>query len=188
GRLVTTVPPRRRSRPPRRPHWPDTTYTRVPGVRRTGRRTRSDLHAAARMPIISGPVAAVSANCWPIANCAITSTVMMLVPPRPAAGRHQGGHRVVEFEVLGDGLVVVTDVDAQHRATEGVESLLHKLQVIDFRPTRCTPLDPSVEDDDLAFKIRQADLLTLLHQRRAGEVRQRGTFLLCVDNLGLASW
>src|SRR5699024_12639727 len=29
-RLVTTVPPRRRSRPPRRPHWPDTTYTRVP--------------------------------------------------------------------------------------------------------------------------------------------------------------
>lgn len=35
-RLVATVPPRRRSRPPRRPHWPDTTYTRVPGVRRTG--------------------------------------------------------------------------------------------------------------------------------------------------------
>lgn len=59
-----------------------------------------------------------------------------------------------------------------------------KLQVIDFRPTRCTPLAPSVEDDDLAFKNRQADLLTLLHQRRAGEVRQRGTFLLCVDNLG----
>ncbi|OFR94235.1 hypothetical protein HMPREF3122_01990 [Corynebacterium sp. HMSC11H10] len=98
------------------------------------------------------------------------------------------GHRVVEFEVLGDGLVVVTDVDAQHRATEGVESLLDKLQVIDFRPARCTPLAPSVEDDDLAFKIRQADLLTFLHQRRAGEARQRRTFLLCVDNLGLASW
>ena len=98
------------------------------------------------------------------------------------------GHRVVEFEVLGDGLVVVTDVDAQHRATEGVESLLDKLQVIDFRLTRCTPLALSVEDDDLAFKIRQAYLITLLHQRRAGEIRQRGTFLLCADNLGLASW
>ena len=70
----------------------------------------------------------------------------------------------------------------------GIESLLDKLQVIDFRLTRCTPLALSVEDDDLAFKIRQAYLITLLHQRRAGEIRQRGTFLLYADNLGLASW
>src|SRR5699024_10479925 len=94
------------------------------------------------------------------------------------------GPRVGGDEVLGGGLVVVTDVDAQHRATQGFEGFLDVLEVVDFRATRCAPLAPGVEDDDLVFEVGEVDRLALFHQRGPGKVRQRGTLVLLIEDLG----
>src|SRR5699024_9073115 len=74
------------------------------------------------------------------------------------------GHAIVEDKVLGDGLVIVADVNAQHGATEWFESFLDNLEIIDFCAARGTPLSPGVEDYYLAVKIGQVDFFTFLHQ------------------------